>query len=369
MTRYCIWWAQCLVCGMLTLLKRWWLFLSLSCCVSIHVAVILSSPSPSYLLPQTIGAAFGAKKVSIGGESVTLGIWVSYSLLHVYQLRVWQFLFSLPGYSWIWEVWVDEQNLLQGSKSSNCVFWWAIPHATHVLAILIAAVIHCTCTNTPLPPDLTDQSSFERAKFWVNELKQTEEASSVVSSGMTRWTYSSFLFHLSPPSLSPSPPPSLPPFLQECIVYLCGTKVDLVEENKKARKVDVHVVRDYADGEQVTWSWPELIAVLCLYVEISAKYMETSAKTGYNIGKAGVASGTCCVKSPALPNRANVHDHCRRFCVPQQGDLQARWDACTHTSPPSVFMLSPLPYAETPGSSLRLEQPPPTRKTGKDCAC
>ena len=27
--------------------------------------------------------------------------------------------------------------------------------------------------------DLTDQSSFERAKFWVNELKQTEEVSSL----------------------------------------------------------------------------------------------------------------------------------------------------------------------------------------------
>ena len=26
-----------------------------------------------------------------------------------------------------------------------------------------------------LSSDLTDQSSFERAKFWVNELKQTEE--------------------------------------------------------------------------------------------------------------------------------------------------------------------------------------------------
>ena len=26
---------------------------------------------------QTIGAAFGAKKVSISGESVTLGIWVN----------------------------------------------------------------------------------------------------------------------------------------------------------------------------------------------------------------------------------------------------------------------------------------------------
>ena len=40
----------------------------------------------------------------------------------------------------------------------------------------------------------------------------------------------------------------VPPFLQECIVYLCGTKVDLVEDNKKARKVDVHMVRDYTDG-------------------------------------------------------------------------------------------------------------------------
>ena len=33
------------------------------------------------------------------------------------------------------------------------------------------------------------------------------------------------------------------------MVYLCGTKYDLVEENKKARKVDVATVRDYADGE------------------------------------------------------------------------------------------------------------------------
>lgn len=39
------------------------------------------------------------------------------------------------------------------------------------------------------------------------------------------------------------------PALQECIVYLCGTKVDLVEENKKARKVDVHMVRGYAEGQ------------------------------------------------------------------------------------------------------------------------
>ena len=32
-------------------------------------------------------------------------------------------------------------------------------------------------------------------------------------------------------------------------MYLCGTKYDLVEENKKARKVESGVVRDYLDGE------------------------------------------------------------------------------------------------------------------------
>ena len=37
---------------------------------------------------------------------------------------------------------------------------------------------------------------------------------------------------------------------QECLVYLCGTKWDLVEENKKARKVDSHVVREYSDGKE-----------------------------------------------------------------------------------------------------------------------
>ncbi len=41
----------------------------LSCCVLVATHVPL----------QTIGAAFGAKKVSVQGESVTLGIWVSTS--------------------------------------------------------------------------------------------------------------------------------------------------------------------------------------------------------------------------------------------------------------------------------------------------
>ena len=35
---------------------------------------------------------------------------------------------------------------------------------------------------------------------------------------------------------------------EECVVYLCGTKVDLVEENKKLRKVEQTHIREYADG-------------------------------------------------------------------------------------------------------------------------
>jgi hypothetical protein len=32
-------------------------------------------------------------------------------------------------------------------------------------------------------------------------------------------------------------------------VYLCGTKYDLVEENKKLRKVEYSTVKEYADGK------------------------------------------------------------------------------------------------------------------------
>ncbi|XP_064382769.1 ras-related protein Rab-24-like [Halichondria panicea] len=123
---------------------------------------------------STIGAAFGAKKVSVQGESVTLGIWdTAGSERYESMSRIYY----------------------RGAKAAIVCF------------------------------DLTDSASFDRAKFWVNELKQTEE---------------------------------------ECVVYLCGTKYDLVEENKKLRKIDSATIKDYGD-------------------EIQAKYAETSAKTGYNI--------------------------------------------------------------------------------------
>ncbi|XP_076372677.1 ras-related protein Rab-24-like isoform X3 [Tachypleus tridentatus] len=70
--------------------------------------------------------------------------------------------------------------------------------------------------------DLTEDSSFERAKFWVNELKKYEE---------------------------------------NCKIYLCGTKKDLVQEDRQMRKVDYHITTDYAD-------------------EMGAELYETSSKTG-----------------------------------------------------------------------------------------
>lgn len=73
--------------------------------------------------------------------------------------------------------------------------------------------------------DLTDRSSFERAKFWVNELKTYED---------------------------------------NCKIYLCGTKHDMVQNDKKLRQVDYHTTTDYAD-------------------EINAKVFETSSKTGHNV--------------------------------------------------------------------------------------
>ena len=44
---------------------------------------------------------------------------------------------------------------------------------TYILYIIIVYIIIMHVIFFLL--DLTDQSSFERAKFWVNELKQTEE--------------------------------------------------------------------------------------------------------------------------------------------------------------------------------------------------
>ncbi|XP_073425325.1 ras-related protein Rab-24 [Dendrobates tinctorius] len=123
---------------------------------------------------NTIGAAFVAKAINVGGRNVTLGIWdTAGSERYEAMSRIYY----------------------RGAK----------------------AAIVCY--------DLTDRSSFERVKFWVNELQNFEE---------------------------------------HCRIYICGTKSDLVEYDKGMRQVDFHDVQDYAD-------------------EIKAHLCETSSKTGQSV--------------------------------------------------------------------------------------
>ncbi|XP_054611439.1 ras-related protein Rab-24 isoform X2 [Dunckerocampus dactyliophorus] len=73
--------------------------------------------------------------------------------------------------------------------------------------------------------DLTDSSSFQRARFWVKELQNCEE---------------------------------------HCKIYLCGTKNDLVQADRSLRQIDYHDAQDFAE-------------------EIGAQHFETSSKTGNNV--------------------------------------------------------------------------------------
>ncbi|XP_029196932.1 ras-related protein Rab-24-like isoform X2 [Acropora millepora] len=122
---------------------------------------------------NTIGAAFGAKKITVGNKSVTLGIWdTAGSERYEAMSRIYY----------------------RGAKAAVLCY------------------------------DLTDKSSFERAKFWVNELKTYED---------------------------------------NCKIYLCGTKHDLVQSDKKSRQVDYHTTTDYADEinakKSCSFNWPKTI--------------------------------------------------------------------------------------------------------------
>jgi Ras-related protein Rab-24 len=53
---------------------------------------------------------------------------------------------------------------------------------------------------------------------------------------------------------------------KECKIYLVGTKLDILLDNSKQRAVDLDVVARYSNG-------------------IQAQSIETSSKTGANVGK------------------------------------------------------------------------------------
>lgn len=86
--------------------------------------------------------------------------------------------------------------------------------------------------------DMTDSSSFERARFWVKEIQSCEEVEYVLFlQKMTHgWINSIFIHPFSFHS-------------QNCKIYLCGTKADLIEADRSTRQVDYHDVQDFADGK------------------------------------------------------------------------------------------------------------------------
>lgn len=123
---------------------------------------------------NTIGAAFVAKALNVGDKVITLGIW-------------------------------DTAGSERYEAMSRIYYRGA------------RAALVCY--------DLTDSSSFERARFWVKELQSCEE---------------------------------------HCKIYLCGTKSDVIEADRSTRQVDYHDVQDFVD-------------------EIGAQHFETSSKTGKNV--------------------------------------------------------------------------------------
>jgi len=125
---------------------------------------------------NTIGAAYGARTVMVGGREVVLGIWdTAGSERYESMSRMYY----------------------RGSK---------------------AAVV---CYS------VKDDESWERLQFWVAELRKMEE---------------------------------------NCKVYICATKIDLLRGDNKNRVVDYHTTTDYCD-------------------EICAELFETSSRVGTNISE------------------------------------------------------------------------------------
>uniref|UniRef100_A0A0B7B6E7 Ras-related protein Rab-24 n=2 Tax=Arion vulgaris TaxID=1028688 RepID=A0A0B7B6E7_9EUPU len=123
---------------------------------------------------NTIGAAFGAKTMVVNSKSVVIGIWdTAGSERYEAMSRIYY----------------------RGAK----------------------AAIVCY--------DLTDKSSFDRARFWIGELQKHEEG---------------------------------------CKIYLCGTKYDLIEENPDLRRIDAKETK-------------------ALALDVRGAVYETSSKSGKDI--------------------------------------------------------------------------------------
>ncbi|XP_076174365.1 ras-related protein Rab-24 isoform X2 [Ptiloglossa arizonensis] len=124
---------------------------------------------------NTIGAAFAAKQIQYDGEKFVMGIW----------------------------------------DTAGCEKYDAM---TRIYYRGAKAAVVCY--------DITKLDTFQKAKFWIGELRNIEE---------------------------------------ECKIYICGTKKDILEQDALSSP-EIHVVETYATG-------------------IQAKFFITSSKTGENVAE------------------------------------------------------------------------------------
>ncbi|KAK2584696.1 hypothetical protein KPH14_007032 [Odynerus spinipes] len=123
---------------------------------------------------NTIGAAFAAKQIEINGKTIVMGIWDT-----------------------------------AGNERYDAM--------TRIYYRGAKAAVICY--------DVTKSSTFQKAKFWIRELRGIEE---------------------------------------ECKIYLCGTKKDILSNSDMITTPDIDTVQNYANG-------------------IQAKFFLTSSKTGENV--------------------------------------------------------------------------------------
>jgi len=116
------------------------------------------------------------------------------------------------------------------------------------------AAVVCYCVN--------DMESWDRLRFWISELQKFEK---------------------------------------ECQIYLCATKVDLLDGDNKKRAVDYHNTTDFAD-------------------EIGAQLFETSSKSGQNISEMFLKIVTDYVENP----RNNLDSFRRESTVSLSKDKQKK---------------------------------------------
>lgn len=111
--------------------------------------------------------------------------------------------------------------------------------------------------------DVTDRASWERAKFWITELRRYEEG---------------------------------------CKIYLVGTKLDVLSDNVKQRAVELDLITRYSNG-------------------IQAQFLETSSKTGENVAELFQMVADDYMLNPENIRRVeetimlNAHDQRRSCCL------------------------------------------------------